>query len=45
MPGIQRYYRGLACKPTTFLQLLWAFEGQAQRRPRGPKAAARARNR
>jgi len=24
-PGIAEFYRELACKPTTFLELVWAF--------------------
>jgi hypothetical protein len=32
-PGISRFYAKQATKPATFLDLLWAFEGQAQRRP------------
>jgi hypothetical protein len=24
-PGIARFYRGLRCKPPTFLNLLWLF--------------------
>lgn len=35
-PGIRRFYDQLEEKPATFLQLLWAFEGQklAAARPR-----------
>ncbi|HTM19165.1 MAG TPA: hypothetical protein VL172_01615 [Kofleriaceae bacterium] len=28
-PGINRFYRGLAVKPATFLQLVWQYEGWA----------------
>jgi hypothetical protein len=31
MPGITRFYAGLAVKPATFLDLLWAFEGRRSR--------------
>jgi len=31
MPGIARYYAQLDAKPATFLQLLWAFEGDRTR--------------
>jgi hypothetical protein len=27
-PGIGRFYRGLASKPATFLQLVWMFEAR-----------------
>ncbi len=27
-PGIGRFYRGLAEKPATFLQLVWMFEAR-----------------
>jgi hypothetical protein len=30
-PGIRAYYEGLDRKPATFLQLLWAFEGEQMR--------------
>jgi hypothetical protein len=32
-PGISRFYAQLEHKPATFLQLVWAFEGQALSRP------------
>jgi hypothetical protein len=32
-PGIGRFYRDLAVKPATFLQLVWAYEGWLERRP------------
>jgi len=38
MPGITQFYAGLDEKPATFLDLLWAFEGQ-----RGRCASARKR--
>jgi len=25
-PGIRRFYQALACKPATFLELVWAYE-------------------
>ncbi len=28
-PGISRFYKSLDDKPQTFLQLLWAYQGQA----------------
>jgi len=31
-PGIRRFYNGLAHKPATFLQLVWAFEAEQHRR-------------
>jgi hypothetical protein len=31
-PGITRFYAQQAKKSATFLDLLWAFEGQTQRR-------------
>jgi hypothetical protein len=30
-PGIGRFYRDLAVKPATFLQLVWAFEDARDR--------------
>ena len=42
-PGIRRFYRGLANKPATFLQLVWAFEAE-QLRCSGPKARPRSRS-
>jgi hypothetical protein len=39
-PGIARYYEQLDRKPATFLQLLWAFEGD---RPRCASARKRRR--
>jgi hypothetical protein len=30
MPGITRFYKAMATKPATFLDLLWAFQGRAQ---------------
>jgi hypothetical protein len=32
-PGISRFYAELQDKPTTFLQLVWAFEGRKIARP------------
>ena len=32
MPGISRFYASLDEKPATFLQPLWAYEGQRSRR-------------
>jgi len=41
MPGITRFYAGLVEKPATFLDLLWAFEGQRASRCRARKRRAR----
>jgi hypothetical protein len=43
-PGIGRFYDNLAEKPATFLQLLWAFEGERVTSPK-LKSAATARRR
>jgi hypothetical protein len=32
-PGIGRFYRDLAVKPATFLQLVWLYEGWLERHP------------
>jgi hypothetical protein len=41
MPGISSFYASLDAKPATFLQLLWAFEGQRTARPTPRKRRAR----
>ena len=41
MPGISRFYASLDTKPATFLQLLWAFEGQRTARMMPRKRRAR----
>jgi hypothetical protein len=32
-PGIRAFYRGLRCKPTTFLELLWEYFERLERCP------------
>jgi len=41
MPGISSFYASLDSKPATFLQLLWAFEGQRASRKTSRKRRAR----
>jgi hypothetical protein len=41
MPGITRFYNGLAVKPATFLDLLWQFEGRRTRCKSSRKRRAR----
>jgi hypothetical protein len=36
-PGISQFYASLENKPMTFLQLVWAFEGQKIARPKPRK--------
>ena len=36
-PGISQFYASLENKPATFLQLVWAFEGQKIRRAKPRK--------
>ena len=31
-PGIAKFYRELPCKPTTFLELVWAFLDAGRRK-------------
>lgn len=35
-PGIGRFYRHLAVKPATFLQLVWLYEGWMEQHPCAP---------
>jgi hypothetical protein len=40
-PGIRRFYQSLAEKPSTFLELLWKFQGRSDRSPgEEPESAA-----
>jgi len=41
MPGITRFYASLDEKPATFLDLLWAFEGNQASRCRARKRRRR----
>ncbi len=43
-PGIRHLYETMAHKPATFLQLLWAYEGEVAA-SRGAKAAPTRRRR
>jgi hypothetical protein len=36
-PGISQFYESLENKPATFLQLVWAYEGQKVRRSKPRK--------
>jgi hypothetical protein len=40
-PGIAAYYRELPCKPTTFLELLWAFMAERSRGEEAQRVPAR----
>jgi hypothetical protein len=45
IPGIARYHRELECKPMTFLQLLWKFEGEKLQESKAAAISAKRKRR